>query len=102
MSNPQVLIMYPNSQTSCMLGRYLVSELANVSFYVPSEVHEQCLHTIIEEVQIESFGLKNVSVSTVADLEGLNNYDFVIFPYLNLLASKSTDKFALMCANLFT
>ena len=46
-----VLIMYPNNQTASMIARSIVS---NVHFYMPSDLHEQVMPTIIEEIQLES------------------------------------------------
>ena len=58
MSNPvnkaNVLIMYPNNQTASLLARSIVNEVSNVHFYMPSDIHEQMMPTIVEEVLIES------------------------------------------------
>ena len=49
-----VLIMYPNNQTASMIARSIVNEDSNVHFYMPSDLHEQVIPTIIEEIQLES------------------------------------------------
>ena len=95
-----ILIMYPNNQTSILLGRELVIDVNNVSYYMPGDVHQQVVPTLMEEVSLEGAGLE-VTVMKTETLDDLASYDYVIFPYLRLLPSKSADKFALMCANLF-
>ena len=61
-----VLIMFPNNQTASLLARRIVNEVSNVHFYMPSDIHEQMMPTIVEEVLIDSAnlnvreGLKNV------------------------------------------
>ena len=47
-----ILIMYPNNQTSILLGRELVIDVNNVSFYMPGDVHQQVVPTVVEEVSL--------------------------------------------------
>ena len=56
MSN--ICIVLPNNSTSVFLGQHLVSELNNVSFFVPSDgPHEAAASTCYEEVKICAAGL---------------------------------------------
>ena len=53
-----VLIMYPNNQTAAMIARSIVNEVSNVHFFIPSDLHEQVMPTIVEEIQMESAQLE--------------------------------------------
>ena len=74
-----ILIMYPNNQTSILLGRELVIDVNNVSFYMPGDVHQQVVPTVVEEVSLEGAGLE-VNIKKTETLDDLESYDYVIYP----------------------
>ena len=95
-----VCVMFPNNATSVHLGQNLISELANVAFFIPEGIHQQAATTCYEEVKIAAFGI-DVSVEKVEDYGALNPFDFFIFPFLDVNTRKSRVAFSSMCRNLF-
>ena len=95
-----VLIMYPNSSTSVMLGRQITSEMANLSFFIPGDCHEQAAHTCLEEVKIESAQL-GVKVEKISSVDEIDQFDYILFPSLYVNPRKPYATFAAMCRNLF-
>ena len=93
-----VVIMFPNSSTSVLLGKQITSDMANLSFYIPGDCHEQAAHTCLEEVKIESAGL-GVQVEKMSSLDKMDTFDYVLFPSLYVNPRKSYADFAAMCRN---
>jgi hypothetical protein len=100
MGEKNVCVMYPNSHTSVILGQTVISELANLAYFIPDGTHEQAAFTCYEEVKLASAGM-GVSVTKITGYEDLASYDYLIFPNLDVNQRKSRKDFATMCRNLF-
>ena len=98
--NSYVVIMYPNSSTSVLLGKQITSDMANLSLFIPGDCHEQAAHTCLEEVKIESAGL-DVKVEKISSVDEMAQFDYVLFPSLYVNPRKPYATFAAMCRNLF-
>ena len=95
-----VVIMFPNSSTAVLLGKTVTSELANLAFFVPGDIHERAANTCYEEVKMQCAGL-DVTVEKVATLQSMSTMDYIIFPSLDVNTRKSRADFSVMCRNLF-
>ena len=93
--------MFPNNSTSVILGQSIVSEEANLAFFIPDGIHNEADFTSFEELKLNSISM-DVTVEKISQLKYLFKYDFIIFPYLNVSPKKSRADFATMCNNLFT
>ena len=77
------MIMYPSNSAVLVLGRRLISNEHNISFYSPLDVHKRLAHTIPVDLEIAAMGL-GVDVNQVEDLKSLKDVDFLIYPTLDL------------------
>ena len=93
-------IMYPTSATSLILGRKLIADDHNISFFCPSDVHRRQANTIHVDLKIAALGLAS-QVEEVDNLDNLINADFVIFPALDVDHSEKREIFAKMMKDLF-
>ena len=103
-ANKNCCVMFPNSSTSVMLGQSLVSDLCNVSYFIPEGTHEQAASTCYEEVLLNSSVASNrggVSVKKIRDYKELINYDYIVFPNLDVNPRKTRKEYGNMCHNLF-
>ena len=90
------MIFHPNSATSLLLGKGLLSEQHNLLLYFPREVHRRMAFTIPYDLRIEGLGL-GVKVETVTDLQSIEQVDFLVFPFMDVLPEKKRVDFAKMC-----
>ena len=95
-----VCIMFPNNSTSVQLANNVMSDMANIAFFIPEGVHEQAAFTAYEEVRLNSIGI-DIMVEKVNDYEAVVAYDYVIFPLLDVNPRKSRQAYGSMCRNLF-
>lgn len=93
-------IMYPSSATSLILGRKLIANDHNLSFFCPAAVHRQQANTIQVDLKIAALGLASC-VDEVENLENLCDADFVIFPALDVDHAEKREIFAKMMKDLF-
>ena len=91
--------MFPNSSTSLLLGKSLIGEVEKLSFFIPEGVHEQGAGTTCVDVMIAAAGL-NIVVDKTHNYN-LENYNYVVFPSIDVQGKKSRVDFASMCKNLF-
>ena len=94
------MIMYPANSTVIMLGRRLLSNEHNISFYSPLDVHKRLAHTIPVDLEIAAMGL-GVLVNQVEDLKSLKEVDFLIYPTLDLDPLEKREDYAKTCLDLF-
>ena len=94
-----IIIMFPNNSTSVLLGKSFIGEVEKLSFFIPEGVHEQGAGTCLLDVMIAASGLDVVVDKT--DNYNLENFNFVVFPSLDVQPKKSRVDFAAMCKNLF-
>lgn len=96
-----ICIMFPNNSTSVILGHFLVSDLNNVSFFIPETgPHEMASFSCIDEVRIAAAGLDS-TVDKISDYSKLDKFDYVIFPLLDLDPRRPRNFYATMLKNLF-
>jgi len=95
-----VCVMFPNNSTSVHLGNSLLSDMANIAFFIPEGIHEQVAFTAYEEVKLAGSDI-DVLVEKVNDFGALNAFDTIIFPLLDVDPKKSRKAFSAMCSNLF-
>ena len=100
MDKYSVCIMFPNNSTSIFLGQTLISDLANVSFFIPEGIHEQAAFTCYEEVKLSGIGL-DVSVTKITKYQDLAVFDYLVFPRIDVNPRKTRKEFITMCRNLF-
>ena len=93
-------IMYPTSATSLILGRKLIANDHDLSFFCPSDVHRRQANTTQVDLKIAALGLLS-SVEDVDNLENLSDADFVIFPALDVDHAEKREIFAKMMKDLF-
>ena len=93
-------IMYPNNSTSVIIGQTLVSDMRNLTFFIPEGTHQQAAFTCYEEVKIASAGLA-VTVTKINDCKKLNDFSYLIFPCLDVDSRKTKRQLATMCKILF-
>ena len=94
------MIMYPANSTVIMLGRRLLSNEHNISFYSPLDVHKRLAHTIPVDLEIAAMGL-GVLVNQVEDLKSLKEVDFLIYPTLDLDPLEKREDYAKTGLDLF-
>ena len=101
MSSPKYCIMFPNNSTAVMMGQSLTADLGHVAYFIPDGTHEQAAFTCYQEVMLASMGLENVTVTRVSDYNKMTEYQYIIFPCLDVNHRKSRAEFGTMCSNLF-
>ena len=100
-ANIKHCILFPNNSTSVILGQNLVSDLADLSFFIPDGApHQQAAFTCYDEVKIASAGL-DVKVTKIDQYSHLKDFDYLIFPCLDINPRKSSKQFVDMNGNLF-
>ena len=92
--------MYPNNNTSLILGKYLFREDHNLFLYCPHDIHTRMAHTVPFDLDIASIGLTS-NVQTVDKLDHLAEMDFIVFPTLDVLPQKKRVDFADTLEDLF-
>ena len=92
--------MYPNNNTSLILGKSLFREDHNLFLYCPHDIHTRMAHTIPLDLDLASIGLTS-AVKTVDNLDHLSSMDYVIFPMLDVLPNKRRFDFADTLKDLF-
>ena len=95
-----VCIMFPNNSTSVFLGQSVTSELSNLAYFIPEGFIEQAAYTTVNEVKLASVGL-DCKVVKINSVDLMEEFDYVIFPSLNVNPRKSSTEFSVMCGNLF-
>ena len=94
------MIMYPTNSTALVLGRRLISNDHNISFYSPLDVHKRLAHTSPVDLEIAAMGM-GVAINQVEDLKSLKEVDFLIYPTLDLDHLEKREDYAKMCLDLF-
>ena len=95
-----VLLMFPNNSVSVMVGQTVISELANLGYFIPDGVHEQAASTYLDELKLASAGL-DVTVEKVTTFEAIEKFQYVVFPSLDIHPRKTRLEYSVMCRNLF-
>ena len=92
--------MYPNNNTSLILGKYLFREDHNLFLYCPRDIHTRMAHTVPFDIDIASIGLSS-QVHTVDKLDHLADMDYIVFPTLDVLPHKKRVEFSNTLSDLF-
>ena len=71
------IIMYPNTPTTLILGKRLLTEQHNLYLYTPEDVHTTMANTMPQDLQLAALGL-GVSVEVVTTLEKTEEADFLV------------------------
>ena len=93
--------MFPNNSVSLMVGQTVVSDLANLGYFIPEGIHEQAANTCYEELKIACSVMDDVKVDKIDAFPNIEPYNYVIFPSLDVHPRKSRLEFSVMCKNLF-
>ena len=100
MTQYQTLIMYPMSATALILGKRLLHEGHSLSLFCPTQVTKRLADTIAADLEVEALDLAS-DVEEIGTLDNLQEYNFVIFPTLDLDPHEPRSNYASMCADLF-
>ena len=92
--------MNPNNFTSVLLARDVANQKVDVGFYIPDGAHEQVMPTIVDDVMLDCSTL-DIEVWRLRAGDDLSNFNFIFFPFLNVKPDKPTEKFSMLCRNLF-